>query len=506
MQYFLTGKRMQAADRYTIETLGIPSLTLMERAAEACVNIMEAEGIDLSKPCVVCGSGNNGGDGFAIARMLSERGHTVQVCMAGNISHCTEETSCQIERLKRTGTKICDGYVPGEYSIIVDAMFGVGLNREVAGHYSQIIRQMNEADGVKFSVDIPSGISADSGMVLGTAFRADMTVTFQKKKIGLMLPEGRSYAGKLVAVDIGINTEQAEKAPDTVYALDAGDYRKLLPARPEDSNKGSFGKLLVIAGSKGMSGAAYLNAAAAYKSGAGLVQIYTAEENRTILQTLLPEAIIQSYERYDEEKLLSLLAWADAVCIGSGIGMGEDSRRILETTLKHISVPCLIDADGLNLMAEHPEYWDDLPEGASVVITPHMKEMSRLLDVPVSRIKEERLSLLKLFTDTHPAVCILKDSRTLTAASGGQSALNLSGNAAMAKAGSGDVLAGITAGLMVQGLSCMDAALLGTFVHGLSGDLAREEMGPYSVMAGDLIRHVGNAFLEILKTQKNNKS
>ena len=213
MQYFLTGKRMQAADRYTIETLGIPSLTLMERAAEACVNIMEAEGIDLSKPCVVCGSGNNGGDGFAIARMLSERGHTVQVCMAGNISHCTEETSCQIERLKRTGTKICDGYVPGEYSIIVDAMFGVGLNREVAGHYSQIIRQMNEADGVKFSVDIPSGISADSGMVLGTAFRADMTVTFQKKKIGLMLPEGRSYAGKLVAVDIGINTEQAEKAP-----------------------------------------------------------------------------------------------------------------------------------------------------------------------------------------------------------------------------------------------------------------------------------------------------
>ena len=230
MQYFLTGKRMQAADRYTIETLGIPSLTLMERAAEACVNIMEAEGIDLSKPCVVCGSGNNGGDGFAIARMLSERGHTVQVCMAGNISHCTEETSCQIERLKRTGTKICDGYVPGEYSIIVDAMFGVGLNREVAGQYSQIIRQMNEADGVKFSVDIPSGISADSGMVLGTAFRADMTVTFQKKKIGLMLPEGRSYAGKLVAVDIGINTEQAEKAPDTVYALDAGDYRKLLPA------------------------------------------------------------------------------------------------------------------------------------------------------------------------------------------------------------------------------------------------------------------------------------
>ena len=182
--------------------------------------------------------------------------------------------------------------------------------------------------------------------------------------------------------------------------------------------------------------------------------------------------------------------------------MGEDSRRILETTLKHISVPCLIDADGLNLMAEHPEYWDDLPEGASVVITPHMKEMSRLLDVPVSRIKEERLSLLKRFTDTHPAVCILKDSRTLTAASGGQSALNLSGNAAMAKAGSGDVLAGITAGLMVQGLSCMDAALLGTFVHGLSGDLAREEMGPYSVLAGDLIRHVGNAFLEILKTQK----
>lgn len=495
MQYFLNGRQMQAADHYTIQELGIPSLKLMERAAASCVEVMEKEHLDLSRPCVVCGSGNNGGDGIAIARMLTERGCPVQVCLVGNAAHATEETRNQMERLRKTGARISDEYIPDEYSIIVDAVFGVGLNRMVEGRYCQVIRQMNEADAVRFAVDIPSGISADSGQILGIAFRADITVTFQRKKLGMMLSPGREYAGKVVAAEIGIDTKPAEQELDTVYTPEPEEYRRMLPERPEDSNKGTFGKLLVIAGSKGMSGAAYLNAMAAYRCGAGLVQVYTPEENRVVLQTLLPEAIIHTYESFDREEVIRLLGWADAVCIGSGIGTGERSCDILRTVLGAVKVPCLIDADGLNLLAEHPEYWEAM-SGSPVVLTPHMKEMSRLLHIEVTELKARRLELLRTFTIQHPSVCILKDSRTITAAPHEQFCISLSGNSAMAKGGAGDVLAGVVAGLMVQGLSARDAAILGVYLHGRAGDLARKEKGPYSVLARDLLYHLSSVFLE----------
>lgn len=495
MQYFFNGRQMRAADHYTIQELGVPALELMERAAKSCVEVMEREHLDLSKPCVVCGSGNNGGDGFAVARMLAERGSLVRVCLVGNASHATEETRTQMERLRKTGVGISDEYSPDEYSIIVDAVFGVGLNRKIEGRYAQVIRQMNEAQAVRFAVDIPSGISADSGLVLGTAFRADITVTFQSKKLGMMLSPGREYAGKVVTARIGIDTEQAEQEPDAVYAPEPEEYRRMLPGRPEDSNKGTFGKLLVIAGSEGMSGAAYLNAMAAYCCGAGLVQIYTPGENRAVLQILLPEAIVCTYESFDREEILRLLGWADAVCIGSGLGTGRRSGDILKTVLEEARVPCLIDADGLNLLAEHPGYWESM-SAPSVVLTPHMKEMARLLSCDVADLKERRTELLRAFISRHPAVCILKDSRTMTAAPGKQFCISLSGNSAMAKGGSGDVLAGVVSGLMVQGLSARDAAILGVYLHGRAGDLARKEKGPYSVLARDLISQLSSAFSE----------
>jgi len=496
VQYFLTGEQMQSCDRHTIQELGIPSLELMERAASKCVEMMEKKGLDLSKPCVVCGSGNNGGDGIAVARMLAEKGIAVRVCMAGNMAHATEETKYQMERLKKTGARICDEYVSDEYSIIVDAVFGVGLNRKIEGRYAQMIRQMNETDAFKFAVDIPSGISADSGLVMGIAFQADLTVTFQKKKLGMVLSPGREYAGEVIAAEIGIDTSPAEQNPDVVFSPDGTEYQKMLPVRPEDSNKGTFGRLLVIAGSKGMSGAAYLNAMAAYRCGAGLVQIYTPEENRTVLQTLLPEAIISTYEGFDREEVIRLLKWADAVCIGSGIGTGELSCRILKTVLESVRVPCLIDADGLNLLAEHPGYWETMAE-VPIVITPHMKEMSRLVHMDVQEIKAERIRTLRDFTDIHPSVCVLKDSRTMIAVPDEPFCLNLSGNSAMAKGGSGDVLAGVVSGLMVQGLSAKEAAILGVWLQGRAGDLARKEKGPYSVLARDLMDQLSDAFSEL---------
>lgn len=494
MRYLVDGPQMKRADEYTIREKGIPSLELMERAAASCVEVMEKEGLDLSRPCIVCGSGNNGGDGFAIARMLWQKGHALCVCFVGNASHCTRETRLQMERLAEIGCEICNEFKDGEYSIIIDAVFGVGLSRKVEGKYSDILEKMNRTGGVKFAVDMPSGISADTGNVLGTAFRADLTVTFQLEKLGLVLYPGQEYAGKVFVTDIGIHTEGLLTEPGLAHLCDGEDYRKMLPVRKADSNKGTYGKLLVIAGSSGMSGAAYLNAKAAYLSGAGLVRIYTPTENRTILQQLLPEAIVSTYTEYRKEELLGLLSWADAVCIGSGIGTGETALRLLGTTLETAGVPCLVDADGLNLLAEHEEYF--VAHGKQIVLTPHMKEMSRLIHQSVGELKEGRMRILREFVDGRGCTCVLKDSRTVVATSGRGMYVNRSGNASMAKAGSGDVLAGIIAGLLVQGLDGHRAAVLGTYLHGRAGDHAQEAKGSYSVMAQDLLLYLCEAFKE----------
>ena len=291
MQLWVNAAQMKAADQYTIQKLGVPSLELMEHAAQACVQVLEDEKVDLSHVCVVCGSGNNGGDGFAIARILQNNRCSVETFCVENPEHYTEETQEQMHRLQECGGKITYG-MPQEdsYSVVIDAVFGVGLSRKVEGRYRQVIEQMNRMRGTKFAVDIPSGLSATTGCILGCAFKADYTVTFQLKKIGLELSQGRAIAGRVIVPDIGISTDSICEDQEIVRTAGKDIYRKMLPDRPEDSNKGTYGRLLVIAGSKGMAGAAYLNAHAAYMTGAGLVRIYTFSDNREILQTLLPEA------------------------------------------------------------------------------------------------------------------------------------------------------------------------------------------------------------------------
>lgn len=497
MQLWVNAAQMKAADQYTIQKLGVPSLELMEHAAQACVQVLEDEKVDLSHVCVVCGSGNNGGDGFAIARILQNNRYSVETFCVGNPEHYTEETQEQMHRLQECGGKITYG-MPQEdsYSVIIDAVFGVGLSRKVEGRYRQVIEQMNRMRGTKFAVDIPSGLSATTGCILGCAFKADYTVTFQLKKIGLGLSQGRTMAGRVIVPDIGISTDSICEDQEIVRTAGKDIYRKMLPDRPEDSNKGTYGRLLVIAGSKGMAGAAYLNAHAAYMTGAGLVRIYTSSDNREILQTLLPEAIITTYEEYNKEELLSLLTWADGVCIGSGLGMSRLSEKILKTVIEYVKVPCLIDADGLNLLAENNNYLNQMAE-RRFVITPHMKEMSRLTGTPVEELKADRIQILKDFISRYRITCVLKDSRTLIASEEKGIRMNLTGNSAMAKAGSGDVLAGVISGWMVQGKEAEDAAELGTYIHGLSGDLAKFEKGVYSVMARDLIEYISKALMKL---------
>lgn len=497
MQLWVNAAQMKAADQYTIQKLGVPSLELMEHAAQACVQVLEDEKVDLSHVCVVCGSGNNGGDGFAIARILQNNRYSVETFCVGNPEHYTEETQEQMHRLQECGGKITYG-MPQEdsYSVIIDAVFGVGLSRKVEGRYRQVIEQMNRMRGTKFAVDIPSGLSATTGCILGCAFKADYTVTFQLKKIGLELSQGRTMAGRVIVPDIGISTDSICEDQEIVRTAGKDIYRKMLPDRPEDSNKGTYGRLLVIAGSKGMAGAAYLNAHAAYMTGAGLVRIYTSSDNREILQTLLPEAIITTYEEYNKEELLSLLTWADGVCIGSGLGMSRLSEKLLKTVIEYVKVPCLIDADGLNLLAENKNYLNQMAE-RRFVITPHMKEMSRLTGISVEELKADRIQILKDFSSRYRITCVLKDSRTLIASEEKGIRMNLTGNSAMAKAGSGDVLAGVISGWMVQGKEAEDAAELGTYIHGLSGDLAKFEKGVYSVMARDLIEYISKALMKL---------
>lgn len=499
MRYLPNAAQMKLADQYTIRQHAVSPLELMERAAKCCVSHMEEKQLDLSHVCIVCGTGNNGGDGFAIARMLALKGYNPTVVFPGDEAKCTDETLRQMELLRQNNVEISNTYVKKEYSVIVDAVFGVGLSRPIEGIYLQLIQDMNEAECTKVAVDIPSGVSADSGLILGIGFQADMTVTFQAIKAGMELYPGKMYSGEIFTADIGIDQKPLKEDRTTAFTYEKAEYRNLLPKRIPDSHKGSYGKALIIAGSKGMAGAAYLSAKAAYMTGAGLVRIYTPEDNRVILQQLLPEAIVTTYDFFDEGELFKLLQWADVVSIGSGIGTSEKSRKILKTTLENVEVPCVIDADGLNLIADHMKYMAKLCH-EQFILTPHMKEMTRMMKTDMQSLRAERMEMLKRFVDEYGVTCVLKDARTVAVSAGRRPYINLSGNQAMAKAGSGDVLAGIITGLLAQGTSPRTAGILGVYLHGCAGDYARQEKGSYSVMAGDLTDYLGQVMKELERT------
>ena len=476
---------MQKADNYTINEIGIPSMVLMERAALAFVDVMERERLNLKKVLVYCGSGNNGGDGFAIARLLKEKGYDARTFFAGHETSMSADCRRQRQIAENCGVPMVTTEDSEEYTTIVDAVFGVGLNREITGDYRDFIDKMNAHRGTKAAVDIPSGICSVTGKVLGTAFLADLTVTFQCEKLGCILHPGHLYAGKTVTVEIGISRKIFEKENALCYTYERKDLPGLLPPRKPNSHKGTYGKVLMITGSTGMSGAAYLSAKAAYTSGAGLVQIYTSEDNRVILQQLLPEAIISTYTEFEEEKLKRLLAWADVVGIGCGLGQNSISEQILKTTLTEVKVPCVVDADGLNLLGCHLELLKQ--QESPIVLTPHMKEMSGLLGCSVAELAEDRFAKAKAFAEKYGVVCVLKDARTIVVKREHPVFVNTAGNSSMAKAGSGDVLAGVIAGLLAQHMEPYDAAACGVYLHACGGDEAKVMKGSYSVLAEDLI-------------------
>ncbi len=494
MRYLPTGEQMKCADTRTIEEVGIPSLVLMERAALCVVEMIEREALDCSNVLIICGCGNNGGDGYAVARLLRLKGYVTTILFVGQDASRSEENRKQKEIAAYYKIPMCDEIPKQQYTLIVDALFGTGLSRKVTGRYAEVIDWANAQDCVRVAIDIPSGVHDATGKIMGAALCADYTVAIAFVKRGLMLYPAQDYVGKLSVGEIGITEDTLPKDTPLTYHYEWEDLVKRYPHRKANSHKGSHGKVLLIAGSKGMSGAAYLSARAAYEVGAGLVQIYTAEENREILQKLLPEAIITTYIDYHETELQRLLDWADVVGIGSGLGTGELSERLVLRTLRSMKGICVVDADAINIIAEHKDW---LKTDAELILTPHMKELSRLSGYTVSELQESRIDLLNTLTAQYAVVCVMKDARTLVAKAGEDLYVNLSGNAAMAKAGSGDVLMGMISGIAAQKKDAYEAACLGVYLHGLSGDAARDVKGSYSVLADDIIDGISTVLKKI---------
>ena len=488
MKYILTGKQMREADKFTIESIGIPSMVLMERAALGVVNEVEKCEFNKKKILVACGSGNNGGDGYAIARLLHLKGYEVSILFVGKDSSRSQENLAQ--------KNICDYYqipqidvVDGKFDIIIDAVFGTGLSRNIEGDIADKIRELNALEGYKVAVDIPSGINDTTGLVLGIAFKADLTVAIAFAKRGIMLQPGNQYAGKVTITDIGINDDSILDDEKLIFSYEQEDLAKEYPKRKPNSHKGSYGKITMIVGSKGMAGAAFLSAKAAYMTGAGLVQIYTHEDNRVVLQQLLPEAIITTYESYNEEQVHKIVEWSDVIAIGCGFGTSETSKEILRYVLQRGNKTTIVDADGLNILSDDMSLLENCQQ--DVVLTPHMKEMSRLTKYSVKELQDNRVVLLENFVSKYPVTCVMKDARTLVAKKEDNIYLNTSGNAAMAKGGSGDVLAGIIAGTLAQTKDLFKGTCLAVYLHGLAGDEAKDRLGSYSVLASDIVDSVG---------------
>lgn len=496
MEYITTKKEIQDIERYTVEQIGIPEMILMERAALETASLVERLNPDKGRVLVVAEGGNNGGDGLAAARILMERGYPVDVCYLDGLPKFSALFHMQLTILLRLGVHIYNGVPSRDYKVILDGIFGIGLSREVEGAQKRAIEALNQMPGIKVAIDIPSGIDATTGRILGIAFKADYTITFGMKKLGMFFFDGPFYCGKVVCKNIGFAEEAVNHAAPKVAAFDKSDLCRL-PRRYVNSNKGTYGKVAVIAGSKNMSGAAFLCSKAAYTTGAGLVKIYTHESNRVILQSQLPEAVMKTYDDYEGALacIEDAMQWATVIVVGPGLGVDTTSERMLYELMMNAEIPLVVDADALNILSENMELMNT--SAVRMVITPHMKEMSRLLKRPIPEILNDRFEIARQFAKKMAVTLVLKDARTIVTDGGDETIMNLGGNNGMATGGSGDVLSGIIAGMIAQGLSISEAAKIGTYVHCLAGDKAAKEKGSYALLASDIIGSIGEILVKV---------
>ncbi len=509
--FVVTAEEMRQLDRRTIEGIGIPGPVLMENAGRGAICAMRHgfPGLESRRIAVVCGRGNNGGDGFVIARYLLDMGAEVDVFLAATTDQVTGDARIPLEALKRLGVPIREidkgrGCAPSDipwdsYGLIVDALLGTGIRSEVEGLFRELIAAMNGSKAPIIAVDIPSGLSADTGRPLGAAVEATLTVTFGLPKLGQFLYPGRRLCGELWVVDIGIPRQVVEGYSPSCRVVTPEGLRGSLPSRPPDAHKGHFGHLLVIAGSAGKTGAAAMASEAALRVGAGLVTLglpkglnLAMEARLTEVMTMpLPEGRWQSLSMDAFDEIASASQGMTCMAVGPGLSTKGETPDLVRRIVRSVPLPMVIDADGLNALAGHLGVLHGA--GAPRVLTPHPGEMARLLGCSVRQIQEARIESARALARESGAWVVLKGAGTVLADPEGSVQLVPTGNPAMASAGMGDILTGILAGLMAQGMPPMDAMRLGTFLHGLVADEWVESNGGRGLMATDLLRAIPNA-------------
>lgn len=494
MVKILSAEQIKALDKATIENEPVSSIDLMERASREFVTWFTEKFNALKKVGVICGTGNNGGDGLAIARMLKDWGYPVKAWIVRGSVKETDDFRRNAERAENLVelheiTSEADRNLFQDRDVLIDAVFGYGLSRPAEGIYAQVINCMNATDAVRVAVDMPSGLQADKPSS-GPIVKADYTISFQLPKLAFFLPENHSFTGEWILADIGLYKPFIRDAETDKLLLNVKGVKKLFKTRSRFDHKGTFGHAMLIAGSYGKIGASVLCAGSALRSGAGLVTVYAPKCGYNILQTSIPEAMVITDP--SEMWLSEAPDTSKATVLGIGPGIGQDpaTTKMLAKTLEKFGKPVVLDADALNIISSNRQMFYLIPEGS--ILTPHPKEFERLVDG--WRNDFERLEKQRNLAAELKSVIVLKGGFTSIAAPDGKLYFNPTGNPGMATGGTGDVLTGILTGLLAQGYTAKEAAILGVFVHGLSGDLAMNETGEESLIASDVIKFLPDAF------------
>jgi ADP-dependent NAD(P)H-hydrate dehydratase / NAD(P)H-hydrate epimerase len=478
-----TAAQVRELDRYTIEEFGIAGTTLMERAGTATLEQLRKYWPQAQRLIVMCGTGNNGGDGYVLARLARKAEMYVAVYQVGDSAKLSADAHTARQALLDSGASIHPFHREALRSgdVIVDAIFGTGISREVSGPWAEAIQAINFSGLPVLSVDIPSGLHADTGSILGTAVKAQVTATFVGLKQGMFTHLGPDYCGEIVFDSLHIPPEVYKKVTPSVYRIILEEKVVKLPPRARAGHKGDYGHVLVVGGEQGMPGATRMAGEAAYRVGAGLVSIATRAKHAALLNMVRPELMCHGVE--NAEDLKPLLARASVVVVGPGLGRRTWGQRMLEATLagSHLLV---VDADALNLLAEQPrqrEHW---------ILTPHPGEASRLLASPIEKIQANRFAAARALQQRYGGVAVLKGNGTLVCTANQPLNLCTAGNPGMASGGMGDVLSGTIAGLLAQGLPPEEAANLGVTIHAMAGDRAARDGGERGMLAGDLMPYL----------------
>ncbi len=510
----VTAAQMRALDRAASEGRGLAGRVLMERAgtavAEAAARLARER--PLGDVVIVCGRGNNGGDGFVAARHLVKLGFPVRVLLVGAAAEVAGDAQENLQRLQEaalTASEVQQAAPVAEAcrqaSVVVDALLGTGLSGEVRGLAAEVIQAMNEAGPPVLAVDIPSGLEADTGAVLGVAVRAVATVTMGLPKLGLYLYPGMDFAGEISVADIGFPDDLVAESPFAATLTEAEWVGQLLPRRVRSAHKGDLGRVLLIAGSVGMTGAATLAAEAALRAGTGLAYVGVPESLNDVLEVKLTEALTyplpetpeRSLHRRALDRILARSEEMDALAIGPGVSRHPETAALIRELVARVQKPFVLDADGLNAVAEDPSALEG--EHAPCVLTPHPGEMSRLLGLSIGEVQAKRLEVARAAAARFRSTVVLKGQYSVVA-DAERLMLNPTGNPGMATGGTGDVLTGVIASLIGQHLSVFKAAAAGAYLQGLAGDVAAEQVGPVSLLAGDLVTALPEAFRRVRRT------